>query len=111
MATIQADYLSDSGGQLLELELAEEVVTAVETGQADAAMADKDFLDSYIINSGGKLTLVGPEVPLGAGAGIGVRESDTQLKGELNQAIDAMKEDGSLNALIKKWFGDDAPTF
>jgi polar amino acid transport system substrate-binding protein len=57
------------------------------------------------------LTLVGPEVPLGAGAGIGVRESDTQLKGELNQAIDAMKEDGSLNALIKKWFGDDAPTF
>ena len=59
MATIQADYLSDSGGQLLELELAEEVVTAVETGQADAAMADKDFLDSYIINSGGKLTLVG----------------------------------------------------
>jgi ABC-type amino acid transport substrate-binding protein len=29
----------------------------------------------------------------------------------MNIAIDSMKADGSLNTLIKKWFGDDAQTF
>ena len=33
------------------------------------------------------------------------------MKNKLNEAINAMKEDGSLNALIKKWFGEDAETF
>jgi len=29
----------------------------------------------------------------------------------MNTAIDSMKADGSLNTLIKKWFGDGAQTF
>ena len=46
-----------------------------------------------------------------SGVGIGVREGDSRLKGKLDRAIDAMKEDGSLNALIEKWLGPDAETF
>ena len=42
---------------------------------------------------------------LDAGTGVGVRESDGALRDKLDRAIDAMKEDGSLNALIEKWFG------
>ena len=45
------------------------------------------------------------------GTGIGVRETDGDLKDKLDRAIDAMKEDGSLNTLIEKWFGPDALTF
>jgi len=40
-----------------------------------------------------------------------VRESDTALKDTMNAAITSMKEDGSLNALIVKWFGEEAPLF
>ena len=42
---------------------------------------------------------------------MGIRESDGDLKATMDKAISSMKEDGSLNALIKKWFGNDANTF
>ena len=45
------------------------------------------------------------------GIGVGLRESDNELKGKLDAAIAAMKDDGTLNTMIKKWFGDDAATF
>ena len=34
-----------------------------------------------------------------------------ELKTRMNKAIDSMKADGSLNAMIRKWFGADAQTF
>ena len=58
-----------------------------------------------------RLTVVGPDVALDSGIGIGVREDDGELKDKLDQAIDSMKEDGSLNTLIRKWFDADAETF
>ena len=51
------------------------------------------------------------EVSIGGGIGMGIRESDGALKAKMNAAIDTMKADGSLNTLIKKWFGKDANTF
>ena len=48
---------------------------------------------------------------IGGGVGMGIRESDTELKAKMNAAISSMKDDGSLNALIKKWFGFEAATF
>ena len=48
---------------------------------------------------------------IGGGVGMGIRESDGELKAKMNAAIDSMKADGSLNTLIKKWFGQDANTF
>ena len=51
------------------------------------------------------------EVSLGGGVGMGIRESDGDLKATMNKAISSMKEDGSLNALIKKWFGPETPTY
>ena len=110
-STIHADYLSGIGPPPLEFALAEEPVAAVLSGEADAALADKTFLNDFVANSGGQLVFVGPEVMLDSGVGVGVRETDGELKDELNKVISAMKEDGSLNALIKKWFGEDAETF
>ena len=48
---------------------------------------------------------------LGSGTGMGVREDDTKLKEKMDRATREMKEDGSLNDLIRKWFGEDADTF
>ena len=110
-ATVQADFLADSGATLVEFALAPEVVEAVVSGEADAALVDRGFAVESIADSGGRLTLVGPEIPLDAGIGVGVREDDTDLKDKLNRAIDAMKADGSLNALIKEWLGSDADVF
>jgi polar amino acid transport system substrate-binding protein len=61
--------------------------------------------------SGGELTFVGEDVPLGGGIGIGLRESDTELRAKFDAAIQTMKDDGTLNTMIVKWFGEGAATF
>jgi polar amino acid transport system substrate-binding protein len=109
--TIQAHYLSDYGAMVLEFDLAEEPVTAVLNGEADAILADRTFLKEFVDKSEGRLVYIGPEVKVDSGVGIGVRKTDVELKGKLDTAISAMKDDGSLNALIIKWFGADADTF
>ena len=45
------------------------------------------------------------------GTGVGVREDDGPLRDKLDQAISEMKDDGSLNALIRKWLGQGADLF
>jgi len=40
---------------------------------------------------------------IGGGVGMGLRESDGELKGKFDAAIQSMKDDGTLNALITKW--------
>ena len=110
--TIQHAYLADSGVTTIISLPAEDSIAAVRRGEADAVFADKIFLQRFVADSGGELVFVGPEVAFDSDqVGIGVRESDSVLKSRLNAAIRAMKEDGALNALIRKWYGEDAATF
>lgn len=111
VGTIQAGYVAESGATLLEFATPDETVAAVKNGEADAVFADKDYLAPVAAESGGALVLLAEEVQLGGGVGMGLRESDTELKEKFNAAIQSMKDDGSLNAMIKKWFGDEAAVF
>ncbi|WP_394196381.1 transporter substrate-binding domain-containing protein [Litoreibacter albidus] len=101
-STIQASHIASmSGATLVEFANPEETVAAVKNGEADAALADKAFLEP-IAEADADLSLIGDDVLLGGGIGIGVRESDGELKEKFNKAIQSMKADGSLNALIAK---------
>jgi polar amino acid transport system substrate-binding protein len=110
-ATLQADYVAQSGATLLEFATQEETVAAVRNGEADAVFGDTDFLRPIVDSSGGELAFVGEPVPIGEGIGIGMRESDTELKAQFDEAITSMKEDGSLNTLLTQWFGEEAPQY
>jgi polar amino acid transport system substrate-binding protein len=111
VGTIQAGYVAESGATLLEFATPDETVAAVRNGEADAVFADKDYLVPIAAESNGELVLLAEEVQLGGGVGMGLRESDTDLKAKFDTAIGAMKADGTLNTMIKKWFGDAALTF
>ncbi|MEM7289907.1 MAG: transporter substrate-binding domain-containing protein [Pseudomonadota bacterium] len=104
--TIQAAHVASSGATLVEFKTPDETIAAVRSGEADAVLADDQFLAKFVEESGGELAFVGDKVPIGGGIGIGVRESDGDLKSKLNIAIATMKEDGSLNAMLAKWFPD-----
>ncbi|WP_092499460.1 transporter substrate-binding domain-containing protein [Meinhardsimonia xiamenensis] len=106
--TIQANYVANSGATLVEYATPDETIAAVRNGEADAVLADKDYLAPIVEESNGELEFAG-EVRIGGGVAMGIRESDQELKEKFNAAIRSMKEDGSLNALLKKWFGDEAP--
>ena len=109
--TIQAGYVAESGATLLEFATPDETVAAVRNGEADAVFADKDYLAPIAADSNGALVLLAEEVQLGGGVGIGLRETDTELKEKMNAAIQSMKDDGTINAMITKWFGPEAATF
>ena len=110
-STIQAGYVAESGATLVEFATPDETVAAVRNGEADAVFADYDYLAPIVAESGGQFTFVGDRVPLGGGVGMGLRESDTELKAKFDAAITAMKQDGSLNALLVKWFGEGVATY
>jgi polar amino acid transport system substrate-binding protein len=101
--TIQAGYLAELDGvTLVEFATPDETVAAVKNGEADAVFADSSFLMS-IAEGDADLKIVHEPVSLGGGVGMGIRESDGELKAKFDTAIQAMKDDGSLNALIEKW--------
>ncbi|QIE56251.1 transporter substrate-binding domain-containing protein [Pikeienuella piscinae] len=110
VSTIQAAHVAASGATLMEFATPDDTIAAVKNGEADAVLADKGFLEDIVNESGGALAFVGPDVELGGGIGVGVRESDSELKDKLDAAIASMKEDGVLNEMISKWFDgrDDA---
>lgn len=110
-ATVQADYLDGRVAQLKEYQLAEETIDAVLQGQADSVFAGASYLREILPESEGRLAYMGPQVVLEKGTGIAVREGDEALLEKLDHAISMMKEDGSLNELIAKWFGDAGQTF
>ncbi|MEX2518984.1 MAG: transporter substrate-binding domain-containing protein [Paracoccaceae bacterium] len=104
VSTIQAGHVASSGATLVEFSTPDDTLAAMKNGEADAVLADRGFLEDIVNESGGELVFVGKEVMLGEGIGIGIRESDGELKSKLDAAIASMKADGTLNAMISKWF-------
>ncbi|MEL6464040.1 MAG: transporter substrate-binding domain-containing protein [Pseudomonadota bacterium] len=100
--TIQAAFIAEQGWTLVEFATPEETIAAVKNGEADAVLADKSFLDA-IVAEDAELSFLEREELLGGGVGMGVRESDGELKAKFDAAIQSMKEDGALNDLITKW--------
>ncbi|MCR9069344.1 MAG: transporter substrate-binding domain-containing protein [Rhodobacteraceae bacterium] len=108
--TIQAGYIAaETGATLLEFATPDETVAAVRNGEADAVFADGDFLIP-IAAEDAMLDIILDPVQLGGGVGMGLREGDP-LIAQFDAAITSMKEDGTLNALIVEWFGDEAQTW
>ena len=100
-ATIQANFVAQHGWTLIEFATPEETVAAVKNGEADAVLADKSFLDTMVGQDG--LVMLERKEAIGGGVGMGIRESDGELRGKFDAAIQSMKDDGSLNELIAKW--------
>ncbi len=108
--TVQASHVAETGATMLEFPNIDQVLAAIRNGEADAGFGDHEVMRPFVEDSN-DLVFVGEQVNLDEGIGVGLRQSDTELREKLDAAITVMKEDGSLNALIKKHFGDDAQTY
>ncbi len=109
--TVQAGIVAEGTADGLEFPTPDETISAVRNGEADAVLADKNFLMPYVNDSGGELVFIGDDFYPGAGTGAGIRQTDDDLRQTFTRVIDEMKEDGSLNALIEQWFGDGIAQF
>ena len=98
---------------VVEFATPEETVAAVKNGEAVAVLADKDYLAPIAAESNGELVLLAQEESIGGGVGLGLRDSDDELRGKFDAAIKSMKCDGTLDAMITKpeYFGPEAKTW
>ena len=108
--TIYSDYFTELGRPFVSLDGSIDLAEAVLNGDVDAALVDHGYGVEKLAGYEGQLAIVGPTVLLDRGLGIGVRKG-SDLKGRLDEALASMKADGTLNALILKWVGEDASTF
>ena len=108
--TVQASHIAETGATMLEFPNIDQVLAAIRNGEADAGFGDHEVMRPFVEDSS-DLVFVGEQVNLDEGIGVGLRQSDTELREKFDAAITAMKEDGSLNAMIQKHFGDDAQTY
>ena len=108
--TIFSDYLTEQGIPFVALEGGVDAASAVLSGAVDVVLVDHGYGVAMLAEHAGRLEAVGPSLRLDQGLGIGVREG-SNLLGRFDAALDAMKADGTLNALIRRWLGEDAATF
>ncbi|QDZ01706.1 transporter substrate-binding domain-containing protein [Nitratireductor mangrovi] len=79
-------------------------VQALLAGDVDLVLTDGVAANGYVESSGGKLKVIGG--PLGSEDFGFIFPKGSDLVAPINAAIAAMKEDGTLDALNKKWFLD-----
>ena len=113
--TIHQDYM-ESEFPDTELKLygtQDEAYLDLQAGRVDAVMADSVAMDYGFLRTdeGEGYDFVGrdhynPEYH-GPGAGIGIRQGEEELKAEINQAIDAIREDGTYKEIQDKYFDFD----
>lgn len=108
--TVQSGMVADTEATLIEFPTPDETIAAVRSGVADAVLADRDFLLTYQRDSD-EFEFLDTVMPPGQGVSMGTRQSDDELRATFNAALDEMKADGSLNAMLTEWFGDETPLF
>jgi ABC-type amino acid transport substrate-binding protein len=76
----------------------------VQQGQADVTFAHEPVA-RYFANKDGRLAIMGPGAHAPDPVGIAFCKQDKQLQNAVAQVIDKMKEDGTLAAIAKRWYG------
>lgn len=88
--------------QLVEVQKNQEMFSLVDIGRADAAVTGKPAAFQYIRTRGGLQVL--PEQLTTEEYGMAVRKDLPALTAAVNQALAALRHDGSYQAIVNKWF-------
>ncbi len=112
-ATIQHAYIEEHFGAnntIQAYETADQAMADLLAGNLDTILADSAYLEP-IVAGNPAIAFTGEDVHIGNGVGIGLRKQDDELEQKFNDAITAAKEDGTVDALIAKWFEGRGPYF
>jgi arginine/ornithine transport system substrate-binding protein len=115
-ATIHDSFLTDNYGSQVEVVrygTQDEANLDMVAGRVDLLLADTVALSEGFLKSddGKGYEFTGPSFAdpkwFGEGAGIAIRKQDTDLKQQLDAAIDAIRADGTWESIRKKYFDFD----
>ena len=112
--TIQAAYAEQNqsaNNTVVSFSTADQAMADLAGGNLDTIIADGAYLDPVVAASNGALEFVGDEVMIGDGIGAGIRKDEPELKAQLDDALAALKADGTVDKLIAQWFEGRGPYF
>tara|TARA_R110002020_G_scaffold178906_4_gene371975 strand:+ start:1336 stop:2088 length:753 start_codon:yes stop_codon:yes gene_type:complete len=112
--TIQAAYAEENLGSnntVVSFGTADQAMADLGAGNLDIIFADGTYLEPVVAAANGAFEFVGDEVMIGDGIGAGIRKDEPELKGKLNDALTALKQDGTVDKLIAQWFDGRGPYF
>ena len=110
--TIQATWLAanlKADNTIVTYDKDDQIVADLNAGNIDMMLAEGSYIGEQVAGSNGALKADGPDIPIGEGAGVGVRKADTELRDKLNTALAAAKADGWVDAQIEKYFPEMGP--
>lgn len=108
--TYGLEHWTSMGAQVIAYKSQDQVFEDLRNGRLDGALlgwVEADY--GFLRTPGGKgFAFVGPQLSMGDhGVGIGLRKDDTALKASLDQAIAAMRQDGTYARIAKRYFDFD----
>jgi polar amino acid transport system substrate-binding protein len=112
--TIQAAYAEEnlaSNNTVVSFGTADQAMADLAAGNLDTILADGAYLEPVVSASGGALEFVGEDVMIGNGVGAGLRKDEADLKAKFDDALTALKADGTVDKLIAQWFEGRGPYF
>lgn len=83
-----------------------QVLTDLEQNRVDAALNDRLYALTELKKANYKVKAVGEPFQKESTA-FAFNKDNTQLRDQVNQALNDLKKDGTLAAIAKKWFGED----
>jgi len=107
--TTMDTYVTENMGGVVSIKrytTAEDMVLDLEGQRLDAVFVDYPVGEQTILNREG-FKEVGESVKLGDGVGVAMRKRDTQLAEDINAALKKLKEDGTYDAIMEKYFSYD----
>lgn len=107
--TTMDTYVTENMGGVVSIKrytTAEDMVLDLEGQRLDAVFVDYPVGEQTILNRDGYKE-VGESVKLGDGVGVAMRKRDTQLAEDINAALKKLKEDGTYDAIMNKYFSYD----
>ncbi len=116
VSTTHAAYVKKhfaDAAEIKEYQTQDEANQDLAAGRIDATQADSIALDAFLKTDQGKACcdlkgMVAEDLEiLGPGVGAGLRKEDTELKGKINAAIKAIRDNGTYETITKKYFDFD----
>lgn len=107
--TTMDTYVTEELGDVVTVKrytTADDMVLDLEGQRLDAAFVDYPVGEQTILSKDG-FKEVGEPVKLGEGMGVAMRKRDKDLAKEVNEALRTLKEDGTYDTIMKKYFEYD----
>jgi arginine/ornithine transport system substrate-binding protein len=107
--TTMDTYVTENMGDVVTIKrytTAEDMVLDLEGQRLDVVFVDYPVGEQTILTKEG-FKEVGEPVKLGEGVGVAMRKRDTELAEDVNAALRTLKEDGTYDAIMNKYFAYD----